>query len=664
MRFDTILGRWLRFGPFEFLGAGRKQSEFVKRASLLIRSIVWQSVVLLAGGVGIVSAAAEDEADPVRSIEAYRERMMKDAKEAADARRDGRTPKTHRWLSDSAAAVVKPVAHQSTQPERQALLTQPAVTSQPTPLELLTEIPDPQYANEVFAARLDNIRASAPREPRIIRTYQEVVKVAQGYISRLRHGRQARLGLAECIQRTLAHNYSIRVESFSPAISQTQLVQAEAAFDSIFFLDATSSRTDQKGTAIDFEQPQVDGRSYSGGIRKLLPTGMTVETSLGQTFSKAKTDIKQNTTYNPAYDTTFVVQFNQPLLRGFGLDYNRSVINIRRLDVKINRETFLIAVRDRLFEVERAYWRLSQARRLVLILAETTGQNATTYENTEARLIRDASPVEVNNARSRWLQADVDFSRAVNAVRDAEDELKNLMNDPEFLLSQDIEIITTEIPFVAPMTIDQFAEVRTAIDEREEIRQAKLAIEQSRINTARAKNETMPRFDVSFRYEVQGLRGSADSSFDLMTANRYNSYAVSAIFEVPIGNRGPMAGLRAAELREQQAITQLRQVMDTVVAEVNFAIRALNINYENIPTQYDSVTSADLSLRAFQERVSEMNPANLATELSQIESVANTRATLSQLVIDYNIAIAGMERSKGTLLRFNNVVLTDEAPPR
>lgn len=636
----------------------------MKRASFLTRCLVWSTVGLATLSAGVVVAQQADDADPVPSIEAYRERMMNDAKEEADARRSGRTGQTHRWLSDSVAAIVKPVAHQSTQPDRQALLTQPAVASQPTPLELLTEIPDPQYADEVFAARLDRIRGSNPREPRIVRTYIEVIKSAKNYVSRLRHGRQVKLSLAECIQRTLANNYSIRIEAFTPAISQTQLVQAEAAFDSVFFLDGTSSRTDRKGTAIDFEQPQVDGRSYSGGIRKLLPTGMTVETSLGQTFSKAKVDEKQNTAYNPAYDTTFAVQFSQPLLRGFGLDFNRSLINIRRLDVKIGREQFVIAVRDRLFEVERAYWRLSQARRLVLILAETTGQNATTYENTKARIIRDASPVEVNNALSRWRQAEVDFSRAVNSVRDAEDTLKNLMNDPDFLLSQDLEIVPVEIPFVAPMTIDQFAEVRTAIDEREEIRQAKLAIEQSRINTARAKNETMPRFDVSFRYEVQGLRGSADSSFDLMTANRYNSYAVSAVIEVPIGNRQRMAGLREAELREQQSITQLRQVMDTVVQEVNFAIRALNINYENIPTQYNSVTAADLSLRAFQERVSEMNPANLATELSQIESVGTTRATLSQLVIDYNIAIVGMERSKGTLLRYNNIALTDDIARR
>ncbi|MBI5863829.1 MAG: TolC family protein [Planctomycetes bacterium] len=618
----------------------------------------------MAAAFGLTGAALTaqeaNQADPGPSIDAYRDRMMKEAQADADARRSGRVPQTHRWLSDSAAAIVVPVAQQSSLPQRESLLTQPGAASQPAPAEVLAEIPEPADSEQVFAERLDRLVRSAPREMRIVNNYKRVIEKARTYVQRVRRTQPIRLSLAECIQRTLANNYSIRVEAFTPAISQTQLVQAEAAFDSVFFLDATSSRTDQKGATIDLEQPQVDGRTYSGGIRKLLPTGMTVETSLGQTFSKAKVDEKQNTAYNPAYDTTFAVQFSQPLLRGFGLDYNRAPINVRKLDVRINKEQFLIQVRDRLFDVERAYWQLSQSRRLVMILAETTAQNAVTYENTEARSANDASPIEVNNSLSRWRQAEVEFARAVKTVKDAEDVLKNLMNDPDFLLSQDVEIVTTETPFVAPMAIDQFAEVRSAIDERSEIRQAKLAIEQGRINTARAKNETMPRLDVSFRYEVQGLRGSADSSFDLMTANRYNSYAVQAILEIPIGNRQRMASLREAELREQQSIERLRQVMDGVVQDVNNAVRELNFNYESIPTQHNSVTTADLSLRAFQERIDRVDPNTLQTELSQIENLGNTRARLAQLVVDYNIAISNLERAKGTLLRYNNVVIADE----
>src|SRR5262249_48715340 len=160
----------------------------------------------------------------------------------------------------------------------------------------------------------------------------------------------------------------------------------------------------------------------------------------------------------------------------------RSLIEVRKLDVRISREQFLQEVRDRLFDVEQAYWILSRVRRIVLITVESVAQNEVTYDNMEARKTVDATPVEVNNARTRWQQSIPDFQNAVRAVREAEDRLKNLMNDPEFLLSQDIEIVPVDTPFAAALAIDQFAEVRTALDERTEIKQARLAIEQARIN--------------------------------------------------------------------------------------------------------------------------------------------------------------------------------------
>lgn len=622
--------------------------------------------IFLTAAIAVFAAAAtafgpQDAAadDPNGAIDAYRDRMIRQAQERSAAARQT-SLRDESNLSPSVAAVIRPVEPQSNLPERRALLAEPLTTSQPSPADILLEIPDPADVDRILGERYDRVVKSEPRDKRILNNYRRVHEKTRTYIAKLSRGKKVNLTLSECLQRTLASNYSIRFDAFGPAISQTQLVQAEAAFDSVFFLDASSSRTDRKGATIDAEDPQVDGRSYAGGIRKLLPTGMTVETSLGQNFNKAKVDEKQRTVYNPAYDTTFAVQFNQPLLRGFGLDYNRSIINARRLDVKINREQFLISARDRLFEAERAYWQLSNARRVVMILAETTGQNGVTYENTEARKSNDATPIEINNAKSRWQTAEVDFLRAVKAVRDAEDALKNLMNDAEFLLSRDIEIVPTETPFVMPMTVDQFAEVRAAIDERSEIKQARMAIEQARINTARAKNETMPRLDLSFRYEVQGLRGSADSSFDLMTSNRYNSYAVSVALEVPIGNRQRMAALNEAELLEKQSIVRLQQVMDGVVQEVNNSVRDLVINYETIPTQYGSVISADLSLRAFQERIERVDPNTLQTELGQIENLGNARARLAQLAADYSIAIAALERSKGTLLRYNNIVIAEE----
>lgn len=608
------------------------------------------------------TAASGQDADLDRSITEYRRRM---AVAAPRATVEGNRSRPRVRLAQD-AQVIRPIESQPSLPERQALISQPYSTAQnaiPTPLEILAEIPDPRYFHEVFDLRLERVKSTA-REVRVVKNYERVMAHAQNYMARLAHKRTAELSLATCIQRTLLNNYVIRASAYGPAISQADLVQAEAIFDAVFFLDANYGHTDTPAATWEGDNPQRNARGYGGGFRKLLPTGMRVETSLRQTGVRTTLEPKQNTVINPAWDTVFTASLTQPLLRGFGLDYNRSGIEIQRVNLKVSQEQFEQDVRDRLFQAEQAYWALARARRAVLITVESVAHNQVTLENMEARLGHDATPIEVNNARSRWQQSVVDFQNTVRFVRDAEDALKNIMNDPEFKLSEDVELIPTETPYASPLAIDQFAEVRTALDERSEIRQAKLAIQAAAINTARTKNETLPQLDLTFQYQVEGLRRSPDSSFDNLTTNRYNSYNVIVGFQVPLGQRADWANYQKARSQESQAVVRLQQVTDQVVLDVNNAVRALVVDWDNVPPALDAVIAADRNLRALQERANEVSPSFLETELSGVEQLANTRASLLRVIIDYNIAIVALETAKGTLLQYNNVVARDEPPRR
>ncbi len=545
--------------------------------------------------------------------------------------------------------------------ERQALVAGPYTSSAPAPDSVLAEIPDPVYADKAFELRMTRLKALvAPQDERVVLSYQRTIDKAREYLKMAERPEQVRLSLSECIQRALANNYTIRGDAYSPAIARTRLVEAEAAFDAVFFLDANWANTDQ-ATAIQLAANQSDARSYGGGFRMLMPTGTRIQTELKQ--SRSFTDL-QFATLNPAYNTNFVTTFSQPLLRGFGLDYNRAPIEIARLDFEATREQFTRSVRDRLFEVERAYWLLAQVRRLVLITAETTAQNYVTYEYVVGRLGLDATPVEVNNSLSQWKTSEVGFANAVKAVRDAEDSLKYLLNDPELLLSKSIDIVPEEIPFVSALTLDQFAEVRTAIERRSELREAKLRIEQSRVKTARAKNDTMPDLSVNFSYDVSGLGLSADTSFDSLTTNRFRSYTVGVSFEMPIGNRAREAAYRRSRMEETQAIIALQRVSDGVVQEVNNAIREMIVSYVTIPPSLDAVIAAERNLRSLQARAESISPAFLQTELNAVQQIGTTRRNLLQVIMDYNVAMAALERAKGTLLEYNNVVLSDAAGNR
>lgn len=597
------------------------------------------------------------------SISAYRDRMLVQHQE---------TPPESEPAAPPRQPVARPIPEQSELPPRSSLMTQPATESQPAPEAILAELADPTEAPQVFERRLERLRRDQAQrqDQHVVRNFERVVEQANEYLKLVGTRQddpasrrpQVHLSLAECAQRALANNYTIRIEAHNPAISETQIVEAEAAFDAEFFLDTSWANLDQ-ATASTFVPGTSDQRTIAGGFRKLLPTGMVASISTG--LSRSKNSLPQQyQTLNPAFSTNLVGELRQPLLRGFGLDVNRAQINIRKIEHQISVEVFAQRVRDTLLTVEQAYWQLAQARRRATIYAESTAQNLITYRNMQDRLGHDATQVEVSNSEARWKTSYVAYLEYVKLIRDAEDQLKNVLNDPTFKLSEDVEIIPTETPLVAPIVLDHFVEVRTALDRRSEIRQAKERIHATRINTLVAKNAILPNLEASFRYEVQGMGRTADNSFDNLTTNRFISYTLGASFSYSFGERAARAAHRRARLQESQAIVSLNQATDLVVTEVNNSIRTLMVRYTQLPPSLESVQAAERNLRALQARTQRIDPNYLQTELGAVEQLASTRNTLLSVLLGYNVGIVELEKAKGTLLDYNNVVVSDAQPKR
>jgi outer membrane protein len=599
------------------------------------------------------------------SISAYRDRMLTQRQgpsAASDA--DPVTKPLH--------LVAQPVPEQKQLPPRASLMAQPTTTSQPAAADILSQLPDPADAPQAFEERLERLRQDQAnlQDQHVVRNYERVVEQANEYLKMVSYRAaggtrpQVRLSLAECVQRAIENNYTIRIEAHNPAISATQIVQAEAAFDVEFFLDTTWADLDP-AVVPHSVTAQTDTRSIQGGFRKLLATGAQASVALGtQRQFSAAPQLGLVKTWNPVWPSDFTVTLVQPLMRNFGLDVNRAPIIIARIGYQISMDTFVGRVRDTLLSVEQAYWALAQARRRAAIFAESTAQNLITYENMKERLDHDATQVEVSNSESQWKTSYVAYLEFVKIIRDAEDALKNLLNDPAFKLSDNIEIIPTDTFFAAPIALDQFAEVRTALDRRSEILAARKAIDQTRVNAMVAKNGILPRLDLSFQYQVQGLGNTGDNSFDNLTTNRFVSYTLGASFSYNFGERAARAAWRRARLQESQAVVTLNQVTDGVVQEVNNDIRTLMVRYMQIPPSLESVQAAERNLRALQARTQRIDPSFLQTELSAVEQLSNTRATLLDVLVGYNVGIVELEKAKGTLLDYNNIVVSDAQSKR
>lgn len=490
------------------------------------------------------------------------------------------------------------------------------------------------------------------RDARADKAYYEALAVHLSAISR---PRKLEVTLEQALHLALAHSYAIRIESYNPAVAETQVVEAEAAFDATFYTNLTKN-IQNVPTASALQGSNIDALVLEGGLRQLLPIGMTASTSLS--LDRSSNDFAFQT-IDPQYDSAFVVQFRQPMLRGFGLDYNRSQINIRKNDKRISDQAFVRQVQDTLRDVETAYWRLVQARRVVAVQARLLAEFEQIHRRLEQRAKFDVIPIQINETKARLESTRANFIRACNEVRNAEDGLVALVNPPNIDLADDIEFIPRDFPTLETVVTDRLAEVQAALDRRQEIVEAKLRINTAKLLVGVAKNQVLPRADVVFRYTVDGLGESADDAFDEVTKNDFQEYFIGVEFELPVGNRARRAAEQRARLQHGQAIATLKQAFEQVILDVNVRLREMYTQYNQIGPNLESAEAGEDQVDSIRARAETQNYIQLSNELGALQTLASDRNDLLRSLVEYNIAIIELERAKGTLLEYYNVAIPE-----
>ena len=518
----------------------------------------------------------------------------------------------------------------------------------PVPAERLNwHVPDPAIDRTKIQERLAKARKDNDKP-----TIQYIERTLQR-IEIIHRDNQQRLTLQDCLRRTLANSYAIEVQSFNPAVETTRVVEAESAFDAVFFAGVTKNKIDRP-TGSTLASNNIDFVETQSGIRKVLPSGMTV--SATYVFQRTDTALSFQQ-INPEYFNDLRLEMRQPLLRGFGLDYNLSAIRIANLDRKTSDYAFARQVQDVLRNVEELYWRLVSARRDVVITARLLADFETINDYLVARQQFDITPVQLSATKANLEQSRAQFIQTLANVQDNEDRLIAAMNDPELNLADDVEIVPVDFPPIDRIVLDRLAEAQVALDNRQEIKEQELRVESARILVGRAKNEELPQLDFTFRYTIDGLGSNADSAFDQLTMVRFEEYLIGVQFEVPIGNRGPRAAAQRARLQHQQAVAQLQSVLEQVLLDVNEAVRRMSTRYDQIGPSFESAEAREREVESIVARAERKDLNTLNTELGARQNLAQSRRAMLLAMVDYHLAIVDLERAKGTLLQYNNVLI-------
>ena len=470
-----------------------------------------------------------------------------------------------------------------------------------------------------------------------------------------------KLTLNDAIQRALAKNFGIKVQGYDAAIAQAGVIESLGKFDpalngSYTFSSSKNPSLIDTSTGLRNPAGAVKADDYELSVGGLLPWGLTYK--LGASSNNTRGTFNSFT----GNFTSFAgVSATQPLLRNFGFGPTLASIRIALVNRGISEWAFrqqvintITNVIDVYNDLDFAYANQRSAIRSRDLAAQLLDENQKRYR------VGNVSEFDVTSARSRVASREEGILIAERQVRDTENFLKQLITDEKSpgLLNQHLLI---EPPPPAPVVVvDAAADFRTALENRPDYQQAKLALKRAGINRRQQLNQFLPRVDMVGSYGYSGYDTVASVSRQQVRNKDYNDYSWGVVVSIPLSFTTERGRYRAARLQEKQSETNIDQIEQYIVVQVGNAAGQIETAQKRVQAtrlaRELAQTTLDSEVKRFRAGQSS---TFFVSQQQEILSFAEVREAAAQS--DYHKALAEYDRQLGLTLEKLNVKID---PPK
>ncbi len=464
------------------------------------------------------------------------------------------------------------------------------------------------------------------------------------------------------ILRAIEHSAQIRVFADVPVIRETAELEATGRFDVHLYLDGKFTDLDEPvGNTLKTGGPErflEDEWLNRLGLRKRFITGTEID--LSQRWGV----LNNNSEFLDPKDqanTRLALTVSQPLLNGFGVRYNRSLIDIARIDGSVALDEFTRQVESHLMNVTRAYWGLYEERSALLQRRALLERGASVVQEMEGRLGHDVGPAQISRARAKLESWRSDMTRSETAVRNAESKILSLVNDPELRLSERFELIPRRGPVTDGNGMSTEMAMALALEHRPEVAQAFKQIKAAAIRAYMTKRELLPTLNLVVQYYRDGLAGESDVS--LAHRRQYDegdgSWLVGLVFEYPFRNRKARARNTRRQAEVRQLNEQLRATLETIRLELEVSTREIKTAHREMGAKYSAMQATEIEVKTLEERegveVTSGGVHYLERLIGAVQRLTESEYAFLQSRTIYNIALVNMERATGTLLTAQDI---------
>lgn len=458
------------------------------------------------------------------------------------------------------------------------------------------------------------------------------------------------LSVEEAAVLALSRNRDLAARRLEPVIAGTFEAIERARFDPEIFASATTGKEVSSETSRSTGE-RYDVQSLTGGVeagtRIDLPTGTSVE--VGASADRSDSDRTPD-----QHQTRVGLTVTQALLRGYGPAVNLVAVRQAELDTLASEAELRGFVESLLADTEIAYWQFALARSEIEIfersLALARRQHDEVQQQVDVGLLPQTETAAARAEIARREQALIEARAGLEAARL---RLLRLVNVPF-----DRPATATSDPGIAPRPIEDLDErLALAVERRPDLAEARLRLEQGRLETIVTRNGILPRLDL---FVALGKSGYAESFAGAVKDLGGGSYDFEAGVSLSwfLGERAARArdlAARATRRQAEEAVANLRQL---VRLDVRLAANEVERARQQIGASAATRRLQEETLRAEEERFRVGSSTSLLVAQAQRDLLASQIAEI-EAVVAYRIARVRLYLAEGSLLDRRGVRIGD-----
>ena len=498
---------------------------------------------------------------------------------------------------------------------------------------------------------------------------------SQDVASLIRTG-QLPLSVGDLINLIIQNNLDVGVNRLTPLSSRYLIETMYLPFEPTLHLQASVTRNTSPAISqlIGAQSLSTLGGAYSLGFSQALDTGTTLGVDFVMNRNSSNSAFN---TFNPSYTGLLRYSFSQHLLKDYGRVNNRRQIRVAQNNQKISETQFERQLIDLVAQAQRGYWDLVFAAEDIKVKQRSMDLAQKTLSDNEIQVrIGTLAPIDVVQAESEVANRRVQYVTSTYTEVQTQDQVKKLITsqgDPGLILAKLIP--SQVVPKPQPSDVPPVEQaIKIALENRPEIKQLQLDLQNKKIDLEYTKNQLLPAVDLFAAYSQNGVGGKETirsgfgpdapivarseggifDAFGQLFGYGYTGYSVGLSVQIPLRNRAAQGENARAMTDQRIAEQRITSQAQQIALEVRNALTQVDMNRARIEAATKARELSERRLEAEQKKF-DLGASTIRFVLEEQRNVAQAQTDELQAIVNYTKALVDIDRAMGMTLKKNNI---------